>query len=180
MGFITVKRCALPSFISLAVVLVLQLGMPGRAFSEQAGTPAPDFELAGLDGKTYHLADFRGKVVVLNFWASWCPECIEELPSLNAFYQRNRKADVIVLGITADRKKEPVLEVMKKTPVGYPVLLETGGSVFIRKYVVIGMPTTIVVDRNGIIAGRIIGRTDFGSAVFSRKIQELLGKGRNQ
>jgi hypothetical protein len=84
----------------------------------------------------------------------------------------------VVLGITSDRRKEPVLEVLKKIPVSYPLLLESGGSVFIRKYIVIGLPTTVLVDRRGFVSERIMGRTDFGSASFSKKIQELLDTGR--
>lgn len=159
--------------ICLTLLLVLQPSGQRGASAEQ-NTPAPDFELTDLSGKTHRLADYRGKVVIINFWASWCPECLEEMPSLNGLYTKFRKQDLIVLGITSDRKKDPVLEVLKKIPVAYPLLLETGGGVFIRKYVVIGLPTTVIVDRRGFIAERIVGRTDFGSVSFSRKIQELL------
>lgn len=164
-------------FICLTMLLVLQPAGLSRAATEQ-NTPAPDFELIDLAGKTHRLADYRGKVVIINFWASWCPECLEEMPSLDRLYTRFSKQDLIVLGITSDRKKDPVLEVLKKIPVTYPLLLETGGGVFIRKYIVIGLPTTVLVDRRGFIAERIVGRTDFGSASFSKKIQELLHTGR--
>jgi len=163
--------------ICLTILLVLQPAGLSRAATEQ-NTPAPDFELIDLAGKTHRLADYRGKVVIINFWASWCPECLEEMPSLDRLYTRFSKQDLIVLGITSDRKKDPVLEVLKKIPVTYPLLLETGGGVFIRKYIVIGLPTTVLVDRRGFIAERIVGRTDFGSASFSKKIQELLHTGR--
>ncbi|MBA4373266.1 MAG: hypothetical protein C0402_10465, partial [Thermodesulfovibrio sp.] len=117
-------------------------------------------------------------VVLINFWASWCPECLEEMPSLDTLYMKFRKQDLVVLGITSDRMKEPVLEVLKKVPVTYPLLPETGGGVFIRKYTVVGLPTTVLVDRRGLIAERIVGRTDFGSASFFRKIEDLLNTGR--
>jgi peroxiredoxin len=163
--------------IYLTLLLGLQLAGPLRSIAEQPA-PAPDFELPDLNGKTHRLADYRGKVVILNFWASWCPECLEEMPSLDGLYKKFKNQDLVVLGITSDRKKGPVLEVLKKTPVTYPLLPETGGGVFIRKYTVIGLPTTIVVDRRGFIAERIVGRTDFGSASFSKKIQELIQTGR--
>lgn len=163
--------------ICLTLLLVLQPWGSRRAAAEQ-NTQAPDFELTDLNGKTHRLSDYRGKVVIINFWASWCPECLQEMPSLDGLYTKFRDQDLIVLGITSDRKKEPVLEVLKKTPVTYPLLLEPGGGVFIRKYIVIGLPTTVLVDRRGSIAERIVGRTDFGSASFSKKIRELLHPGR--
>lgn len=167
-------------YSGLVFLAVFQLSCPYGAFAQQHGSPAPDFELTDLNGKIHRLSGYRGKVVVLNFWASWCPECLEEMPSLNAFYEKNSRKDIVVLGVTADRKKETVLTALRKVPVAYPVLLEPGGGVFIRKYTVIGMPTTVLIDRNGIIADRIVGRTDFGSASFSGKVMDILNKGRTQ
>ncbi len=164
--------------ICLAVLLVFQAAGPSAAHARQSDSPAPDFELADLDGKIHRLADYRGRVVIINFWASWCPECLEEMPSLNSLYKKFRRQDLVVLGITSDRKPETVREVLKKIPVAYPLLPESGGGVFIRKYTVVGLPTTIVVDRRGFISERIVGRTDFGSASFTGKIQELLHTGR--
>lgn len=166
------------TYTILFSLVVFFLALPQPAFSLQPGAPAPDFELADISGRMHRLSDYRGKVVIINFWASWCPECIEEMPSLDGLYAKLRKQDLVVLGIASDRKKEPVLEVLRKVPVTYPLLPETNGGVFIRKYTVLGLPTTVVVDRAGTIAERFVGRTDFGAASFSRKIQELLNTGR--
>jgi len=164
--------------VFLFLALFFQLVVHDPAVAVQKGEPAPDFELSDLNGKTHRLADYKGKVVVINFWASWCPECILEMPSLNTLYEKNRTSGLVVLGITSDRNRETVLGVLKKTPVSYPVLLEgSGGGVFIRKYTVIGLPTTVIIDRKGFIAERIAGRTDFGTAAFSGRIQALLHSG---
>ncbi|MGC2063310.1 MAG: TlpA disulfide reductase family protein [Thermodesulfovibrionales bacterium] len=165
-------------YLFVISILILLPSTQCLAENSGQGSLAPDFELTDLNGKTHRLADYRGKVVIINFWASWCPECLEEMPSLNGLYTKFRNQDLIVLGITSDRKKEPVLEVLQKIPVSYPLLLETGGGVFIRKYIVVGLPTTVLVDRRGFVSERIVGRTDFGSASFSKKIQELLHTGR--
>jgi peroxiredoxin len=174
----TVKQ--LPASACFILILLILLSVPVHASAGQRNEIAPDFSLTDLSGNPHKLSDYRGKVVIINFWASWCPECILEMPSLNTFYEKNRKNDLVVLGITSDRKKEPVNEVLKKTPVTYPVLLDTTGGVFIKQYTVIGLPTTYVIDRSGFIAEKIIGRTDFGSASFAGKIHDLYSSGRTK
>ncbi len=174
----TVKQ--LSAYAGVIFILLIQLTFAGYIFAGQRNEIAPEFSLIDLNGKPHKLSDYRGKVVIINFWASWCPECILEMPSLNTFYEKNRGNDVAVLGITSDRKREPVLEVLKKTPVAYPLLLDTTGGVFIKQYTVIGLPMTYVIDRSGAIAEKIIGRTDFGSASFAGKIRDLLNSGRTK
>jgi thiol-disulfide isomerase/thioredoxin len=160
------------------LLCLLEISTPDDAFGAQGPEKAPLFELSDLQGKTHRLADYAGKVVVINFWASWCPECIDEMPSLNALYEKLRGKGLVVLGITSDRKRGPVEQALKRAPVSYPVLIEATGKVFIRQYTVVGLPTTVVVDRDGTIAERLVGKTDFGTPAFARKIQDLLDKGR--
>ncbi len=161
----------------LTLVVVLPLFFISKAIAERQGEKAPEFELSDVQGLHHRLSDYRGKVVLLNFWASWCPECIEEMPSLNTLYGKYGGSGLVVLGIAADRTKEPVLQVREKTRTAYPMLLDATGGVFIKRYTVIGLPTTIVIDRNGFIAGRFIGRTNFGSSSFMRKIEGLIDQG---
>ena len=155
---------------------VSNLAVPGYVNSAQVADKAPDFELNDLQGLRHRLSDYRGKVVLINFWASWCPECIGEMASLNALYAKYRGKGLVVLGISADRKKDPLMKVLEQTHVTYPVILDTTGGVFIRQYTVIGLPTTVVVDKKGLIAERVIGRTDFGSTAFMKKIESLLSE----
>lgn len=135
--------------------------------------PAPDFELSDTMGRSYRLSDFRGKVVVLNFWATWCNECIKEIPSLNSFAEKNREK-VLVLGLSSDRNPENVRAFLAKNPVRYPVLIDSAGDVFVTKYTVIALPATIIVDSNGLIAERLYGAQDFLSTEFQNKINRLL------
>ncbi|MHB8880990.1 MAG: TlpA disulfide reductase family protein [Thermodesulfovibrionales bacterium] len=165
-------------FICCMLIVLIPLSFPGVLTAEQRNETAPDFQLKDLGGKMHTLSEYRGKVVILNFWASWCPECITEMPSLNLLYEKQRKNGLVVLGITSDRRLDPVVEVLKKTPVSYPVLMDSKGAVFIRKYTVIGLPMTFIIDRNGLIAEKIIGGTDFSTAGFAKKIQELMTAGR--
>jgi peroxiredoxin len=136
---------------------------------------APDFSMSDLHGTNHSLSSYRGKVVVINFWASWCPECVEELSSLNALYEKFRERGLIVLGITVDKSREVVDPVIRRSNVTYPVILNTAGSSLLRQYRLIGLPNTVVIDRSGVIAARTIGRTDFMSQDFIKQIESLLG-----
>ena len=172
------KQISAYAFIILT--LVFQLALPCNSLAEKTGEMAPEFSLDDIHGKPHSLSDYRGSIVILNFWATWCPECVTEMPSLNALYEKYRGMGLVVLGIAADRKKDTVVDLLKKTPVSYPLLLDTKGGVFIRQYIVIGLPTTVIIDRSGRVAEKIVGRTDFGSASFGRKLQDLQDKGRTK
>jgi peroxiredoxin len=168
-------------FVAYGIIFItlFLLAAPHCCLAAQVSEKAPEFELDDLQGAHHKLSDYRGKVVMINFWASWCPECIEEMSSLNALYERYRGKGLVVLAISADRKKDAAMTVLARTHVSYPVLLDTTGGVFIRHYTVVGLPTTIVIDKNGFIDERILGRTDFSSPTFVKKIEGLIS-GRKQ
>jgi len=157
-------------FIFTLILLVVVNPCAGAQVREAA----PEFSLNDLQGAHHRLSDYRGKVVVINFWASWCPECVEELPSLNALYEKYAEKGVVVLGIATDRNRDSVDPLLKRTGVTYPVLLNTAGGALLKQYRVIGLPSTVVIDKTGIIAERSIGRTDFGSSAFTNKIESLI------
>jgi len=157
----------------IALIALFQLFAPPCGFAETSVT-APEIELDDLGGQHHRLSDYRGKIVLINFWASWCPECIEEMPSLNKIYEKYKGKGLVVLGISADRKKEAAMKILTKADVKYPVLLDTSGGIFMRRYAVIAFPTTVVIDRNGFIVERIIGRIDFSSAAFMKTIENLM------
>ena len=142
----------------------------------RAQTPeaAPDFAMEDLQGVNHRLSDYRGQVVVINFWASWCAECIVELPSLGALFDKYKGRGLMVLGITTDRKRESVEPLLKQSRVRYPVLLNTAGSALLKQYRIIGLPSTVVIDKNGFIVERSAGRMDFDSSAFTGKINRLL------
>ena len=162
--------------VLIILIGVFHLPIPGYVHSAQVSDKAPEFELDDVQGMHHRLSDYHGKVVLINFWASWCPECIGEMTSLNSLYAKYRGKGLVVLGISADRTKDPVMKVLKQTNVTYPVLLDSTGGVFIRHYTVIGLPTTVVVNKKGLIAERVIGRTDFDSTAFMNKIESLISE----
>lgn len=135
---------------------------------------APDFELKDTNGTLHRFSDYKGKVVLVNFWASWCTECIEEMPSLNMLYEKFRKSDFVVLGISIDRNRAKLSDAIEKTNISYPVLMDTKGEVFVKKFTVIGLPTSVLIDQQGLIRETIIGRHDFASNKFIEKISNMI------
>jgi peroxiredoxin len=118
--------------------------------------PAPDFRLEDLDGVEHALAEMRGQVVVLSFWATWCGYCIAEMPEISAFSRDN--PEVPVLGIATDRPADPVRigEMARRHGATYPILPDVTGEVA-RAYGVSTLPTTVVVDAEGQIASTRVG-----------------------
>jgi peroxiredoxin len=122
------------------------------------GKPAPPFALLGLDGRTVSLADYRGKNVVLSFWASWCGPCRMEAPVLIAFYQRTHREhdDYEVLAISLDETREAALTAAGELKMPFPVLLDLTGKTG-RDYLVEGIPTLVVVDKAGTVRYSSVG-----------------------
>lgn len=166
--------------ILFGVCIILMAGLqpllPSVGTAAQRQDKAAEFELQDIDGQLHRLSDYRGKVIVLNFWASWCPECVEEMPSLNTLYEKYKGNDLVVLGISADRALESVKRLLSKTQVKYPLMLDTTGGALFRRYTIIGLPSTVVIDKNGFITERFIGNTDFSAPVVETKIEALMNQ----
>ncbi len=113
---------------------------------------APDFTLAGLDGTTLSLAGLRGKVVLLNFWATWCPPCKAEMPDLDALQREYGAAhDFVVVGVNVEEDPATVKSFVKKNGLSFPILLDSKSQVTTQLFGVRGMPTTLIIDREGFI-----------------------------
>lgn len=142
----------------------------------QIGRPAPDFTLPGTDGIPVSLSGLRGKVVVLVFWASWCPACREELPALAGLHRRMAGQGVMVLGINGGESAARVKDFMNKTDLDLPVILDASGDVHglyqVRQY-----PTTFIIDRRGQIAERHIGLRDWNAPEVAETLRALAGNG---
>jgi len=135
------------------------------------GTQAPDFELVSDAGKTVRLADFKGKVVILDFWATWCPPCRKEIPGFVQIQSQYKDKGVEVVGVSLDQGWEPVRPFMKAQRINYPVLLGDMGVV--RSYGnITSIPTTFVIDREGVIRARHVGYAP--PQFFTSAIEPLL------
>lgn len=109
---------------------------------------APDFTLQSTQGDNIRLSEHRGEVVLLNFWASWCGPCRQEMPLLDALQQRYSKLGFSVVGVNVDKDSALANKLLKDIPVTFPVLLDNTGAVS-ASYNVSAMPTTVLIDRDG-------------------------------
>jgi len=139
--------------------------------------PAPSFVLPALESdsgqQTVRLSDYRGKLVLLNFWASFCTPCRREMPALESLWLRYRDQGLVVLALSADRDNlQRVTEFINEGSYSFPVLLDTEGEVR-KTYEVRALPTSYLIGRDGRFVGRIIGEREWDSAQ-GRKMIELL------
>ncbi len=121
---------------------------PGLTVASELNSPAPDFTLKSLAGKNLKLSELAGNVVLINFWASWCGPCREEMPLLNALHSRYEALGFTVLGVNFEEDVNGAKGFLNNFPVDFPVLLDNTNKVT-KQYKVIAMPTTVVVDRDG-------------------------------
>jgi len=152
-----------PPLIPILLITVLlpwlpaQAQQPGQGMSPVAERPpAPDFVLDDLDGKSHRLSDYRGKVVVVNFWATWCPPCREEMPSMQRAWEVIEPQGMMMLGINVGEDEDTIFSFTANYPVEFPLLMDQDSAV-ITAWPVRGLPTTFVVDPAGRIAFRAIG-----------------------
>lgn len=120
--------------------------------------PVPDLTLETLDGESIALDEQDGRVLLINFWATWCAPCRKEIPDLNALYSDLESEGLTVIGIALDRKgAEVVRPFVQNNPVDYPIVVDTDGVTEVELGPIHGLPTTLVVDPKGQITRRVIG-----------------------
>lgn len=139
----------------VAIVLAVYVrggggGNTGTGPAALAGQPAPSFTVPALEGGTSGIAAYRGRIVVMNLWASWCPPCRAEMPDLERLYAAYRAENVVVVGIDQGESPSKVSAFARALGITYPILLDQQQQ-YGRVYAALGLPTTILVDRNGVV-----------------------------
>lgn len=134
---------------------IVALALPAWAAADSAAdavtpTPAPGFTLPARDGRQVSLAQFKGNVVMLNFWASWCGPCRQEMPLLESIYQKYKDLGFTLVGVNVEPDSGKANAWLKATPVNYPILYDTQSKVS-QLYQVQAMPTTVIIDRKGMV-----------------------------
>ncbi len=152
------------------ILLFLLAFFPRGARAIQVGEAAPEFSLGDVNGTVFSGLGLRGNVVVLNFWATWCPPCVGEIKLLNGIYKKYEMQGLRVFGITKDSASE-VKKFEAAHPIGYPVLIDSRSTVY-NLYGVMPIPATFLIDSNGVVVKKYFGPPD--PASFERDIRQVL------
>lgn len=135
--------------LRLFVIAIGILGLfPLSASATSISGPAPDFTLHSRSGQNLRLSDYRGQVVLLNFWASWCGPCRQEMPLLEELYKRYHNLGFTILGVNVDTDSSKANHYLRDIRVSFPILYDTQNTV-VKNYNVNAMPTTVIIDKNG-------------------------------
>ena len=142
------------------------------------GKVAPDFQLPDLADKQLRLSDYRGKVVFLNFWATWCKPCREEMPSMEVLYKNFEKDGLVILAVSIDRvtTKNEIPPFVKGLNLTFPVLVDSWGQTD-KRYKLMGVPETYIIDQQGILREKIIGPRDWTRLDNLKMLTQLLKVG---
>ncbi len=157
---------------TLLLILALSISVP---VSASGGKLAEEFTLTDLEGRRHSLSDYRGKWVVVNYWATWCPPCLEEIPELIFFHENHKESDAVVLGVDVEEiAPRRLLAFVDDQMISYPVLPMVDGTPLVGA--VPGLPTTYLIDPEGRVVARRVG------GVTAEAIESVMAKfavGRN-
>ncbi len=135
-----------------------------------AGDTAPSFRITAEGGRTYTNKDFGGKVLVLNFWASWCPPCVEEAPSLEAFQRTMKDQGVVVLGVSIDTNEKLYRQFVRRFGVTFPTARDPEAGISYR-YGTFQIPETYIIDSQGKVREKIISSTNWMDPKFLERVK---------
>ena len=149
---------------ALVIVFALKQNNPYLKFSPlQVGQPAPGFTLPGLDGNMVSLSDYRGHVVLVNVWATWCPPCVDEMPSMEKLYRELKGENFEILAVSIDALgKKAVAPFMKKYNLSFPALMDPDGTIK-TLYQTTGVPESFIINQEGILIEKVIGPKDWAT-----------------
>ncbi|WP_447986325.1 TlpA disulfide reductase family protein [Nitrospira sp. Nam74] len=152
----------LVSIVILAVTFGIVWLQSAKYEPLTVGKEAPDFVLPNLNEQSVRLSDYRGKVVFLNFWATWCKPCREEMPSMEVLYKNFDRDGLVVLAVSIDRvtTKKDIPPFVSSMNLTFPVLVDSWGQTD-KRYKLMGVPETYIIDQQGILREKIIGPRDW-------------------
>jgi peroxiredoxin len=158
-----------------ALALFLGASIPASAQTALIGKAAPDFALRSLRGENVRLSEHSGEVVLVNFWATWCGPCRQEMPQLDELYAKYHRAGLVLLGISLDHQRDRASEMAQTLKVAYPVLFDEIRSVS-RSYDVDDLPVTLLIDRQGVVRFVSQGYKPGYENRYAEQLRELLNE----
>jgi peroxiredoxin len=161
----TLKRLFLGTALAACAGLAVPAVVPSK--------PAPDFTLRSMNGANLRLQEQRGQVVLVNFWATWCGPCRQEIPHLNTLYDKYRASGFVLLGVNIDDNPKAAADLATKLGVKFPVLLDTDKTVS-KLYDMSAMPATVVIDRDGKVRHIHRGYRDGYELTYDQQVRALL------
>ncbi len=174
----TSRNRTLVTIVAVAILL-LAFGVVWLQSSKYepltVGKVAPDFALPDLQDRTIRLSDFRGKVVFLNFWATWCQPCKEEMPSMEVLYKTFERDGLVVLAVSIDRvtTKQNIPPFVNSMNLTFPVLVDSWGQTD-KRYKLMGVPETYIIDQEGVLREKVIGPRDWTRLDNLQEVARLL------
>ncbi|TNG00062.1 MAG: TlpA family protein disulfide reductase [Gammaproteobacteria bacterium] len=134
--------------------------------------PAPDFIVKDIEDNTHKLSDYRGQPVILNFWATWCPPCREEMPAMQRAWEKLRTENIALLAMDVGEDEDTIFTFTADYAVEFPLLMDIDSSI-IQQWPVLGLPTTFVIDPEGRIVYRAVGGREWDDPVLLDQVRAL-------
>ncbi len=157
----------------LLLILPLCLAAVAGELKPYRGDPLPPLVLDGIDGEQYRLFDHRGKVVLVNFWATWCLPCVKEMPSMQRLKRKLGEREMLILAVNMGDDDRSVRDFLTRVPVSFPILMDREGKAS-RAWKVYALPASFVLDTNGDVAYFLIGSLEWDSAEVVAILSSLL------
>jgi len=166
-------RLLLGAIVILAGALIYVVSGTLQPRIVNAGDIAPDFKIAADDGKTFTPENFGGKLLVLNFWASWCPPCVEETPSLEQFAREFSSQGVVVLGVSIDRNENLYKKFIQRYGISFETARDPESNIS-SSYGTFQIPESYVIDRNGRVLEKVISSQNWMDPAFLDRVRRML------
>ena len=161
--------------MTLAMGLFLSSGGHAVGFETRAATPAPELKARDMNGAPKTLADYRGKVVLLNFWASWCPPCLREMPSMERLRLKMEGRPLEIVALASAESSDDAKIFLSKMKLGFPILLDPDGS-NTKRWKVFALPTSFLLDAKGRVRYVLTGPTEWDEGEALKVIESMLAE----
>lgn len=160
-------------FLLLLLILHVSQAVAGAELKPYRGAPLPPFALEDTDGKTHRLSDYRGKVILVNFWATWCPPCVKEMPAMQRLRTKLGEKAFRILALNVADDEESVRDFVHKAKLNFSILMDREGAVG-RDWRVYALPASFVLNAKGDITHRLYGALEWDSPEVVALIESLL------